>query len=310
MSPQVIAPTKRLAIAALTFNAFAWGVSWWPLRQLDALGLHALWATALVYGFAVVCLFAARPGAWAAFLSSPLLWLLACASGLTNMGFNWAVTVGDVVRVVLLFYLMPAWSVLLAWPVLGERPTLAALVRVALSLAGVALILKTPETPWPVPSGLVDWLAIVGGLSFALTNTLLRRLHAVPAESRALAMFGGGGLAAAIAAMVGMTQGLVLPLPAPSMALAGLALLLAFALLVGNLALQYGAARLAAHTTALVLLSEVVFASVSAVLLGAAQMTQGVWLGGSLIVAAAVWSALAPSALEENQAPAATSKSH
>jgi hypothetical protein len=27
--------------------------------------------------------------------------------GLTNVGFNWAVTVGDVVRVVLLFYLMP-----------------------------------------------------------------------------------------------------------------------------------------------------------------------------------------------------------
>ena len=33
------------------------------------------------------------------------------------MAFNWAVTVGDVVRVVLLFYLMPAWSVLLAWRV-------------------------------------------------------------------------------------------------------------------------------------------------------------------------------------------------
>ena len=34
---------------ALTLNAFTWGVSWWPFRQLQDLGLHALWATALIY---------------------------------------------------------------------------------------------------------------------------------------------------------------------------------------------------------------------------------------------------------------------
>jgi drug/metabolite transporter (DMT)-like permease len=106
-------------------NAFvnAWGViSWWPFRQLEAHGLHPLWATALIYAFSLACLLAARPGAWRGFMSQPLLWLLMASSGLTNVGFNWAVTVGDVVRVVLLFYLMPAWSVLLAWPLLGESP--------------------------------------------------------------------------------------------------------------------------------------------------------------------------------------------
>ena len=36
------------------------------------------------------------------------------AAGTTNATFNWAVTLGDVVRVVLLFYLMPLWAVLLA----------------------------------------------------------------------------------------------------------------------------------------------------------------------------------------------------
>jgi drug/metabolite transporter (DMT)-like permease len=34
--------------------------------------------------------------------------------------FNWAVTIGDVGRVVLLFYLMPAWAALFARLVLGE----------------------------------------------------------------------------------------------------------------------------------------------------------------------------------------------
>ena len=37
------------AAGALVINAFVWGVSWWPLRELQALGLHPLWATSLVY---------------------------------------------------------------------------------------------------------------------------------------------------------------------------------------------------------------------------------------------------------------------
>ena len=84
-------------------------------------------------------------GAWGLFARQPALLGLGLAAGLTNVGFNWAVTQGDVVRVVLLFYLMPLWSVLLAWAFLGERPSLAALARVALALAGVAVVLKSPE---------------------------------------------------------------------------------------------------------------------------------------------------------------------
>jgi drug/metabolite transporter (DMT)-like permease len=66
---------------------------------------------------------------------------------------------------------------------------------------------------------------------------------------------------------------------------------LAAGFLAGNVALQYGAARLAAHTTALVMLSEVVFASLSSVAAGAAELAGRTLLGGALIVAAAAWSA-------------------
>jgi len=67
--------------------------------------------------------------------------------------------------------------------------------------------------------------------------------------------------------------------------------LVAVAFLLGNLALQYGASRLAAHTTALVMLSEVVFASLSAAWLGGARLEGPVLAGGMLILAAAAWSA-------------------
>ena len=284
------APGPLAPALALVFNAFVWGVSWWPFRQLQAQGLHPLWATAGVYLFSLSCLLALRPQALRQCAGHPLLWLLAFAAGLTNVGFNWAVTVGDVVRVVLLFYLMPAWSVLLAWALLGERPTGASLLRLALALTGVAVVLGVGGGDLPLPRSLPDGLALLGGFSFALTNILLRRLAAVPAPARVLAMFGGGTAMALGVAFAGLAHGLTAA-PAIEPAGAGLALALGLAFLMGNVALQYGAARLAAHTTALIMLSEVVFASVSSVALGAAGMGWRTAAGGALIVAAAAWSA-------------------
>ena len=284
-------PAAALPVLALTLNALVWGISWWPFRELQALGLHPLWSTALIYILALACLLALRPAALRGFAGQPLLWLLVAAAGLTNVGFNWAVTVGDVVRVVLLFYLMPAWTVLLAWPLLGEKPTAGALVRLALALAGVFTVLDTGGSGWPVPEDVADWLALMGGLSFALTNILLRKLqHAAPA-ARIAAMFGGGAVMAVAAGLLGVANGIVDAPPAPSIAWSGLVAVLGAGFLLANVSLQYGAARLSAHTTALVMLSEVIFASVSSVALGAAELTPRIWIGGTLILAAAAWSA-------------------
>jgi drug/metabolite transporter (DMT)-like permease len=285
--------TAAGAAAALVVNAFIWGVSWWPLRTLQGYGLHPLWSTALTYLAVFALLLVLRFKSWRGVLAHPSLWLLALASGLTNVGFNWAVTVGDVVRVVLLFYLMPAWSVLVAWWLLGEKPTTASLLRLALAMAGVLIVLKTPDSPWPIPQGGADWLALMGGLAFAITNALLRKLNHAPSDARMLAMFGGGALMATLAALLGMSQQIV---PAPALQAAGVAVLLALsvAFMAGNAALQYGAARLAASATALVMLTEILFASGSAALLGAATFTPRIVLGGSLIVLAAVLAALAP----------------
>ena len=277
---------------ALVLNALVWGVSWWPFRALEARGLHPLWATAFIYLFALVCLLAFKPQAWRGFIKHPALWCLVLAAGLTNVGFNWAVTVGDVVRVVLLFYLMPAWVVLLAWPLLGEKPTAGSLFRLALALAGVVIVLKTPTSAWPVPQSLADWLALMGGFSFALTNILLRRLNQTPEESRMLAMFGGGTVMAGLAALAGMGLGHVTGVPAPGLDWVGLVLLLSLAFLASNLALQYGAARLQASATSLIMLSEVVFASVSAVLLGAGELTGRTLAGGGLILLASLLSVM------------------
>jgi drug/metabolite transporter (DMT)-like permease len=294
-------PISRPALwpaLALTANAFVWGTSWWPFRQLEARGLHPLWATVLIYATAVLVIVAARPRAVGQVLRAPALWVLVIASGTTNAAFNWAVTIGDVVRVVLLFYLMPLWAVLLARLLLGEALTRLAALRVALALAGAAIVLWPPgASGWaalPLPRTLPDWLGIVGGFSFALNNVMLRREAQRPEEGRALAMFFGGMSVAAVLALglaqAGQVPGLPAPAPAWVAGVAGLALLF----LAGNLALQYGAARLPANVTAVVMLTEVLFAAASALALGGGTLSAPLVAGGALILLAALLAARAP----------------
>ncbi len=284
-----------LAVAGLLCNAFIWGVSWWPFRELQARGLHALWATVVVYTAATLIIVALNRRSLREAWTHGSIWALAAAAGMVNVCFNWAITIGDIVRLILLFYVMPLWAVLLARWLLHEPITRNAMLRIALALVGAVVVLW-PEgaglgAGLPVPHSLADFLALAGGFFFALTNVLLRR-HAHRSEgARAIGMFIGGAVLA-LAAALGLGAAGVVPVPSPPAAWAWLAAGLTVAFIISNLSLQYGAARLPASATAVIMLTEIVFASGSAVLLGAETLSGQDLLGGALIMAAAALAAL------------------
>ena len=284
---------------ALAFTALVWGTSWWPLRHLAADGVHPLWATALIYSAVVAVILLLRPRAVGQLLRAPSLWVLMLAAGATNAAFNWGMVIGDVVRVVLLFYLMPLWAVLLARGLLKEPITRNAGARVTLALLGAAVVLWPPGAGWrglPWPQSLADWLGVVGGAAFALNNVMLKRESSRPPEGLALAMFLGGALVSAVlAALLAGPAGVPWPPPAQT-TWVPLVLAMAALFLAGNLALQFGAARLPANVTSVVMLTEVVFASGSALLLGGGALTLQLMLGGGLILMAALLSAFGPRA--------------
>ncbi len=285
------------------FNSLVWGLSWWPFRQLEAQGLHPLWATVLVFVPTVVVIAAARPRAVVQLVRERSLWVVLLAAGATNAAFNWATVVGDVVRVVLLFYLMPLWSVLLARWLLKESLTPVAGLRMALSLVGAGIVLGRPGAGGvpglPLPQSLADWLGLLGGFAFALNNVMLKRTANLPEEGRALAMFVGGALVAgALAAVLSAQGGIAWPLAAGVAPwpwwVPALLLTLSALFLCSNLALQYGAVRLPVEVGSVLMLSEVLFAAVSAALLGAGRITGSLLVGGALIVLTAVWAAREP----------------
>jgi len=286
-----------LPALALTFNAFTWGVSWWPFRELQGLGLHPLWATVFIYALALVAITAWRPRAWVELLRAPTLWWLVAAAGTTNATFNWAVTMGDVVRVVLLFYLMPLWTVVLSRLLLGERISARGVLRVALSLAGAMVVLwPAGDTtaaaaivlPGRLPQGLPDALGLLGGLAFALNNVMLRREARRSPAARALAMFAGGAVVSMGLAALLTQASLAMAPPPPAWGWVLAALGMAVWFLLSNLALQYGAARLPANTTSVIMISEVFFASASALALGAGTLGWREALGASMILGGAL----------------------
>jgi drug/metabolite transporter (DMT)-like permease len=77
-------------------------------------------------------------------------------------------------RVTILAYTMPVWSVLLAWPVLGERPNRLQAAALALCGAGLA-ILVYPLAGNGLPPGIV--LAALTGLSWAAGTVYLKWAH-------------------------------------------------------------------------------------------------------------------------------------
>jgi drug/metabolite transporter (DMT)-like permease len=275
-----------LAVAGLLTNATVWGLSWIVFKGLQAQGLHPLWTTAVIYGASALLLMVFKAATLRLFMLHAGLWGIVIGSGMTNACFNTALAVGEPVRVVLLFYLMPIWAVLLARILLHEPITPRALARIALGLIGAFTVLWEPQLGIPYPRHTADWLAIAGGFFFALNNVMLRKLNEVDEWARAIAMFGGGALLALAGALLLNSVGLIGGLPVFSSYIAWMLALWAALFLMGNLALQYGAGRLPANITAVIMLSEILVVAVSSWLFAQSQIRAQDIIGGLIIIAA------------------------
>ncbi|MDY6841328.1 MAG: DMT family transporter [Pseudomonadota bacterium] len=265
-----------------------WGTSWIPLHGFAAMGLSGMPMVLAGYGLigvlSVPLVFSQR-ARW----QGQIWGLLAIVGfgGWANAALVSSLSLADdLVRVMLLFYLAPVWSVLGGWLWLRERVTALRWLALSLAMTGIVLTLGVgPEVIRPLAGA--DWLALSAGLGFALNNLATRAADQIPMASKTFAAFIGSALFAWLAC--GFTDQSL-----PALPLSGWLLVAAFAvgwLLVATLAAQYGVSHLEAGKSAVLIVFELIAAVCSAAWLGDQSLGPVEWLGAALVAIAAIMAA-------------------
>lgn len=289
-------PSNALATGALLVSATLWGLIWYPLRLLEQGGIGGLWSALIMYTAIML-------------LGLPWLWryrvmiasrrrsflLIALFGGWCNIAFILAVLDGHIVRVMLLFYLSPIWAVLLARFYLGEHFTWKTVIMLGLSLAGMLSILWHTQDLFGSETGLADLYALTSGMAFAAINITVRceRVLNMPVKAVS-AWLGVCVMSAAGVALTAEPLAAVAPVY-----IVGAVLLGVIGIAVMTLAVTYGVTHLPAQRSAVILLFELVVASLSASLLTSETVSLQEWLGGVLIVSAALLAAFSREAQSE-----------
>lgn len=271
---------------ALLFGAATWGVVWYPYRLLAQAGIDGIWSTVFTYGAALVAGLVLFPKVALSLRNAPpLALLMGAAIGWSNLAYVLGILDGEVMRVLLLFYLAPLWTVPIARIALGERLDATGLAVMGLAFAGAMAMLWRPEAGVPWPSSKAEWLGLAAGFLFALGNVLVRRLQEMGDAAKSIVIWAG----VTVAGLVHLPASRLDAASAWDAALgqAGLILGIGVALFVMSLALQYGLSRTSANRAIVILLFELVVAALAAYLLAGETMRLQDWIGGTLIVAAA-----------------------
>lgn len=268
----------------LLYGATFWGFVWYPSRLLEQAGLAGSWLTLVAYGAAfVVFLPFARHVFQGIDRHRVELVTLILAAGWTNTAFVLAVLEGEVVRVILLFYLSPLWTVLLGRWLLNEALTGRTTVMLLLGLAG-ALIMMWDPALGRVPLNRADFFAVSAGMAFAVLNVMTRRMTGLGVPAKAHAAFLG-----VVLVSVGYILVVDVPIPdvsAPTWGWAAILGVLGF--LVSTVAVTFGVSRMPVQRSAVIMLFELIVGAFSAWWLANEAITLQEWVGGVLIVTAAV----------------------
>jgi drug/metabolite transporter (DMT)-like permease len=88
---------------------------------------------------------------------------------------TWALVEGGPGKTAVLIFTMPIWTLLLAWPILGERIRGAQWLAAASTLTGLLLIIE----PWNMYTSLFSkFLGVMAALCWAIGTVLVKRLRA------------------------------------------------------------------------------------------------------------------------------------
>lgn len=289
-----------MSVAGVLSGALVWGLIWYPYRVLQEAGISGAMATMVTYLLAMMWGSFMLPRIWRS-RSSFNSWavLLVLSAGWANFGYVLAMLHGEVMRILLLFYLAPLWTILFSYWLLGEHLNRYGYAVIVLSLAGAIVMLWNPGMGLPVPQDFSEWIGLSAGMGFALSNVVSRKAIHLNVETKSLSLWLGTALMTLplLLWQGGVTQQAASLAPAH----VGMMILMGLVLCATSFAVQYGVTHLSANQAAVLFLFELVVAAISSALLAAEVMSLRDWLGALLIVSAALLSGkMQSSDLQEN----------
>jgi len=275
---------NSLALFALVGASIMWGLGWLPLKALNQMGIEGIPLTFIAYGAITIVLLPlliAQRASWRG--EGRWLLLIALLGGYANLAFTTAMVYGEVIRVMVLFYLLPVWGVLGGFIFLKEKIDRARGIAVVIALAGAVLVLGG----FNAFNGKLSWsdgLALSAGLTFAANNLVFRARQAAPVQSKVAAMLIGCFVIATV--LVAMQ---VQAWPETSttnfiyVALFGLGFIL-----LATTGTQYGVTHMEAGRASIIIILELITAVISAMLIAGETMSTLEWMGGAMILSAAI----------------------
>ena len=162
-----------LALFVLTIT---WGYTWVLSKQALAFAPPFAFAAERCVGGALALFLALKLLGRPLKLEAPgptLVTALTQAAGF--MVFQtWALVEGGPGKTAVLIFTMPIWTLLMAWPILGERIRGKQWLAALCTLLGLVLIIE----PWDMQSSLFSkFLGLIGALFWAIGSILIKRLR-------------------------------------------------------------------------------------------------------------------------------------
>jgi drug/metabolite transporter (DMT)-like permease len=270
---------NMLPVISILIGASFWGFIWWPLKFFANAGLTGnligLTAYSILALIALPIVWKQRK-LWVA--EWGLLLLIGIFFAVANITFTTALMKGEVVRVMLLFYLLPVW---------GENLSLRRYVAIALSLAGVFVIMGGVAI-LKAPFSIVDMMSLMAGFCLSVTGVVNKMAVKIPIASRTFITF----IFCPPLALIG---NYFVPAPMPEIGLTMGLLLAAFALfwlLGAGLLTTYGLSKIEASRASILQVTELFVAILTATLIGGEVLETKEYIGGALIVFATILEAL------------------
>jgi drug/metabolite transporter (DMT)-like permease len=278
-----------MPVAGALSGALIWGLIWYPYRVLQDAGVSGTLATLITYLLAMLCGIFMLPRVWRE-LPKAGWWavLLVLSAGWTNFGYVLAVLYGEVMRVLLLFYLAPLWTILFSYWLLGERLNRYGYMVMLLSFSGAVIMLWKPQLGLPLPQNPAEWIGLSAGMAFALSNVVSRRAAHLSLQAKSYSVWLGTALLAIpLLLWQGGLPERLLVIDAQAWLLLGL---LGLVLCCSTFALQFALANLPANRAIILFLFELVAAAISSYFLANEAMQLRDWIGALLIVSASLMS--------------------